>query len=69
MREARTMCEDKDREIGMYKQHVDEETSKVNVLYATVTCTGCICYTVQFLRGILRTYTASTVPYSLVNFS
>lgn len=30
LREAKTMCEEKDREIEMYKQHVDEETSKVD---------------------------------------
>lgn len=34
VREARTMCEEKDREIEMYKQHVDDETSKVSKLQA-----------------------------------
>lgn len=29
VREIKTTCEEKDREISMYKQHVDEETSKV----------------------------------------
>jgi len=30
VREVTTICEEKDREIDMYKQHVDEETSKVD---------------------------------------
>lgn len=29
VREMKIMCEEKDREISMYKQHVDEETSKL----------------------------------------